>query len=377
MVGSSKERSDFGKVIKMYAKKNFNVKKLLKILGIVIGSVLGLVILFFFFIMITEFKPEDRTAVDVEGDDAEFDKDYFDIVTLNTGYAGLNEDMDFFMDGGEGVNPKSKEQVQENIDGINNILDLFEPDFYFLQEVDKDSSRSYHIDETAAFKSSYNTRTYAQNYVCSWVPYPMPMIGAVDSGIMTLSKHKISSAERISLPNNISWPKSMFMLKRCMLVTRVPIKGSEKELVLVNFHLEAYDTDETKEQQNNIVMNLIKSEYEKGNYVVAGGDFNMNFPGMTKQLPYIEGDQIWRPGKLTLDMLPEGFSFAYDTSVPTCRALNKPFEGLTENQLYALDGFVYSPNLEVELVLAINCNFKFTDHNPVYMRIRFKDEGNS
>ena len=162
-----------------------------------------------------------------------------------------------------------------------------------------------------------------------------------------------------------------------MLVTRVPIKGSEKELVLVNFHLEAYDTNETKEQQNNIVMNFIKSEYEKGNYVVAGGDFNMNFPGMTKQLPHIEGDQIWRPGKLTLDMLPEGFSFAYDTSVPTCRALDKPFEGLTENQLYALDGFVYSPNLEVELVLAINCNFKFTDHNPVYMRIRFKDEGNS
>ena len=358
----------------MYAKKNFNVKKILKIIGIVIGSMLGLIILFFFFIMITDYKPEDRMNLEVEGDDAEFDKDYFDIVTLNTGYAGLGEEMDFFMDGGEGVNPESKEKVQENIDGINSILDLFDADFFFLQEVDKDSSRSFHIDETKAFKSSYNTRVYAQNYVCSWVPYPMPMIGAVDSGLMTLSKHKISSAERISLPNNISWPKSMFMLKRCMEVSRVPIKGSDKELVLVNFHLEAYDTDESKEQQNSVVMNFIKSEYDKGNYVLAGGDFNMNFPGMTNQLPQIQGKDIWRPGKLFPDMLPEGFSFAYDTSVPTCRSLDKPFEGLTENQLYSLDGYVYSPNLEVELCIAINCNFRYTDHNPVYLRVHLKDE---
>ena len=358
----------------MYAKKKISIKKILKICGIVVGVILLLVVLFFGFIMLTEFKPEERTTLTVEGNDEEFEGTYFDIVTLNTGYAGLSEDVDFFMDGGEGVNPESKEKVQENITGINGTLDLFDPDFYFLQEVDKDSSRSYHIDETTEFKSSYSTRVYAQNFVCNWVPYPvMHMIGKVDSGIMTLSKHKISSAERISLPVNISWPKRMFMLKRCMLVSRVPLKDSDKELVLVNFHLEAYDDKKTTQEQTEVVMNFIKSEYDKGNYVLAGGDFNMSFPGMANAFPYIEGD-IWRAGKLSNDMLPEGFKFAYDTAVPTCRVLNAPFTSLTENQLYAIDGFILSPNLELDFIAAVNGNFRYTDHNPVYMRVKFVEE---
>ena len=46
---------------------------------------------------------------------------------------------------------------------------------------------------------------------------------------------------RIKLAESFSWPIKTCNLKRCMLETRIPIEGTDKELVLINFHLEAYD----------------------------------------------------------------------------------------------------------------------------------------
>ena len=350
------------------------VNKVKKILGIVVAAVLVFVILFFIFAAITEYRPADRKEVQFDSSLDIMEKRSFDIMTLNMGYAGLGEEMDFFMDGGEGVNPESKERVQENLDGIEKMLDLVNPDFYFLQEIDKDSSRSYHIDETAYLQKDYSSRAYAQNYVCKWVPYPIAhMIGSVDSGIMTLSTHKMASAERISLPNFQSWPKSMFMLKRCMLVNRIPLEGTDKQLVLVNFHLEAYDDDKTKTEQTKVVAEFVQEEYAKGNYVVAGGDFNQSFPYAEDVFPRLEGD-IWRPGMIDMTMLPEDWKLCYDLSAPTCRSIDKPFTGLTDHQVFCLDGFILSPNLDCEFVATINCNFKNTDHNPVYMRVSFADD---
>lgn len=349
------------------------IKKILKIAGIAIGAVLLLVIAFFFFAAATEYKPAAREDVDFTSSLDVMEKESFDIMTLNIGYAGLGEEMDFFMDGGEGVNPESEDRVRANLEGIKRALYLASPDFYFLQEIDKDSSRSYHIDETEYLLKEYASRAYAQNYVCKWVPYPIAhMIGSVDSGIMTLSTHKMDSAERISLPNNQSWPKSMFMLKRCMLVNRIPLKDSDKQLVMVNFHLEAYDDDKTKTEQTKVVVDFLKQEYAKGNYVVAGGDFNQSFPGAEEKFPEIPGD-MWRPGKIDPDMFPEGWEVCYNLDAPSCRSIDKPFTGLDGHQLFCLDGFILSPNLKCDLIATINCNFMNTDHNPVYMRVSFAD----
>lgn len=345
------------------------MKKILKSLGIILGFIIVSVVLFFFFIWLTEFRPEPKEKVEFETSDHEFEGSSFEIMTLNTGYAGLGDDMDFFMDGGSGVNPESLKKVKENIDGINSMLSAYEPDFYFLQEVDKDSLRSYHVDETIDFKPEYEGRAYAQNFVCNWVPFPLPMIGKVDSGIETLSKHRITFAERISLPNSTSWPASMFNLKRCLLVTRIPIKNSEKELVLVNFHLDAYNDNEIKTEQTKVIMDVLKTEYEKGNYVLAGGDFNQSFPGTENAFPYYDSEEIWHPGKLESSMLPEGFTFVCDPSVPSCRSLDKPFSGIDGHQVYCIDGFILSPNLELDSIKTLENSFKYTDHNPVFMRV--------
>ena len=119
-------------------------------------------------------------------------------------------------------------------------------------------------------------------------------------------------------------------------------------------------------------MDFLKSEYAKGNYVVAGGDFNQSFPGAEEQFPAIAGD-MWRPGKIDPAMFPQGWEVCYNLDAPSCRSINQPFTGLDGHQTFCLDGFILSPNLSCDFIVTINCNFKNTDHNPVYMRVSFAD----
>ena len=80
---------------------------------------------------------------------------------------------------------------------------------------------------------------HARNYKCAFVPYPIPPIGKVSSGIMTLSTAPIASAERIALPSPFKWPVSVANLKRCLMPVYIDLEGTDAQLVLVNLHLEA------------------------------------------------------------------------------------------------------------------------------------------
>ena len=110
---------------------------------------------------------------------------------------------------------------------------------------------------------------------------------------------------------------------------------------------------------------------DRGNYVVAGGDFNQTFPGTLEKWPIGEGD-VWAPVVLEAESLPEGWSYVYDDSSPTCRLLDAPYDSGT-SQHYVLDGFIVSPNVEVLSVQTQDLGFKYSDHNPVVMEIGFKE----
>lgn len=71
-------------------------------------------------------------------------------------------------------------------------------------------------------------------------------MGKVKSGLNTFARCELKDTERISLPVPFSWPLRVANLKRCILVSRVDIEGSDKQLVLMNMHLEAYDSGEGK-----------------------------------------------------------------------------------------------------------------------------------
>lgn len=358
------------------------VKKVLKWAGIVVGAAVlafaGLVA----WLTIREYRPAAVEEMPVFPGHSRYLSigDSLTVLTQNTGYCGLGADADFFMDGGKSVNP-SRDQVQANLSGLSEQLFWdTQADIYFLQEVDVYSSRTQSYDQSTNWQNCFYqalggcSSTHALNYYCDFVPYPLPPIGTVQSGVQTLSAAPIRSAQRVALPCPFSWPVSTANLKRCLLVSRVPLDGSDKELVLVNLHLEAYDDGEGKAAQTKVLADLLTAEYEKGNYVVAGGDFNQTFPGALDAFP-IQDPSLWTPGVLEADILPEGWRFACDLSTPTCRLLNHPYDpDPVGNQFYIIDGFILSPNVRLDRVETIDRQFQYADHNPVLIQVTLEAE---
>ena len=138
--------------------------------------------------------------------------------------------------------------------------------------------------------------------------------------------------------------------------------------MLINLHLEAYDDGEGKRAQTEQLMQIIEAEYRNGNYVIAGGDFNQTFEG-AREYPVLD-EAAWQPDVLSQSELPQGFSYVYDASSPTCRLLDKPYDGnRSHSQLYVIDGFIVSDNLKVNLVETVDLNFQHSDHNPVLLQV--------
>ena len=346
------------------------MKKVLKglvavvvIVLLVLGGLLG-------WLTATEYQPAEREAVVLAPADASAPKLSAEgpvtVLSWNIGYAGLGKDSDFFMDGGKNARSADKMQVSEYLAGIySTVYNTGEsPDLVLLQEVDVDSSRTYGINETALLTAG--TGAFALNYSCPFVPIPFPPMGKVNSGLFTTTDYAVDSAERIQLPCLFSWPLRIANLKRCLLVSYLPLEGSDKQLVLVNLHLEAYDEGEAKLAQTQQLRTFIEGEYAKGNYVIAGGDFNQIFPGGLEAYPNTHPEN-WLPGELTEDMLPEGWSFAYDLAKPSCRLLNQPYDpsDTVNTQYYVIDGFIVSPNVTVDAVENLDLDFENADHNPV------------
>ena len=361
-------------------KKKSVLKSILKVVGIVLGVILLIAVGLFGYLTITEYRPADTEAVELKQTETApvFSGNSFRVLSWNIGYSALGKESDFFMDGGKQTRPDNEGIVNKNLDGIKKIIADANPDFCLLQEVDSDSDRSFKKQEVDALTALDFCRSsaYAFNYKCDFVPYPLPPLGRVRSGLLTMSAWKGESATRISLPCPFKWPISTANLKRCLLVDRIPLEGSDKELVLVNLHLEAYDDGEGKIAQTNELLGFLRDEYAKGNYVVAGGDWNQIFPDTESIYPIPEAmRKLWSPGVLEQALLEAGgWELVWDPGEHgTCRLLNQPYDpGDRENtQYYVIDGFLISPNLELVSVKTLNEEFEFSDHNPVLAELRF------
>ena len=355
-----------------------DMKKFLKIFAVLLVIIIAAAALLVIFLSVTEYRPADtETAQSSPAESSENIEASDDITILswNTGFGGLGKESDFFMDGGEMVYPPSQEIVEKNVDGISDFLENFEADIYILQEVDYSSDRTERMDQISIYSGIKNFGySYARNYMCEFVPFPIPPLGKMDSGIMTMSEYAMDAGVRISLPCPFSWPVSTANLKRCLLVNRFTLEGSDKELVVVNLHLEAYDNGEGKAAQTEALMEVLTEEYEKGNYVIAGGDFNQTFSGALDSFPILD-DTYWQPGTLEDSALPDGWAFAYDASNPTCRLLNKPYSGEDGSaQYYVIDGFILSPNIELNEIETIDLGFEYADHNPVKLEFKLIKE---
>jgi endonuclease/exonuclease/phosphatase family metal-dependent hydrolase len=350
--------------------------------GIIITSVAGLLLLvlagigtLILWLTAHEYKPEDRESISLSRQLTlkPARNQPIELYSWNIGYGSLDAGQDFFMDGGKGVRPATDRNVGENIWAIQAFLAGTAGDIIFLQEVDTNAKRSYEFDEAAYFSESWKgSSAFALNYKCPFVPVPFPrFIGKIESGLLTLNSYA-GTAERIALPSAFSWPTRLAQLKRCLLVERVPLQDSDAELVLVNLHLDAFDDGSGRIAQTRALAELLKVEYAKGNYCVAGGDFNQIFPEVKDTYsPQTSG--YFTLGVMDDSLFGEDWILAVDPSVPSCRSLDKPYDGNRENhQFYSIDGFILSPNVEMLSVQVQDLNFKNSDHNPVKLIFSLK-----
>lgn len=349
--------------------------KILKIMGGFL-AVIGIVIVgLVSYLTVREYRPTDvEVLIPTNGTQRFSLEQPFSVTTFNIGYGALGEEADFFMDGGKNVQPDNKELIEQNLAGIQTLLKENPSDIYLLQEIDRNSIRSYSINQEAYLQDALQLKSvFAYNFNVDFVPYPWPPIGRVKSGIATYTNYLMSNAKRIALPNSFSWPVRTSNLKRALLETRFPIENSDKELVLVNLHLEAYDDGQGKIAQTKMLMDILSKEYQKGNYVVAGGDFNQLFEG-AQSFPQVS-HKVWEPGEMKQEDLPEGLSFAIDDRFPTVRSLDSPFTGdYQTSKVYVIDGFIVSDNVAIHQVQVIDQEFKYSDHQPIKLEFNLKKE---
>jgi len=346
-----------------------------KIVIILIVALIILLVIGFLILVFSEYKPKKKEILDVEGDSSkelELDKS-IRIITYNLGYLSLDSSQDFFMDGGKGVMPKDSSNVKTNLTGMKDFIENQDSDIYLFQEVDINAKRSYHINEYEGLKEDFEgTSTFAYMFKSLYIPYPFfNPVGHVESGNVTLNKYPVTSATRIALPSSFTFPKRVVMYKNPILEERIKINETTRELIVYNVHLDAYGSSGGKGKQFEVLLENMKEEVEKGNYVIAGGDFNQIFPDtdLTK-FPLMDISHF-SPTKLNHDDIPDGWKFVTDYTKPTSRLLNEVYSGTYEDtQLYIIDGFIVGPNIEIMNVEVIENNFLYSDHQPVKLEMK-------
>lgn len=364
------------------------MKKTLKITAITLAVLLGVLLLtvggYVLYVVFQYDRIEDNLPLAVNGSAVETvpaGKE-LKIVTYNIGFGAYAQDFSFFMDSGRmltgekvsGKYSKAKDRatVEKNTSGAVALAKEQAADFYFFQEVDTDADRSRHVNQYEYIVGQFGdyADTYAENFHSAKLFYPFnDPIGKSNSGIVTLSKYKIESAVRRQYPVDKGFAK-FFDLDRCFSVHRLPVDNG-REFVLINSHMSAYDEGGTiRQKQLELLNGVLRSEYEKGNYVVVGGDFNHDIADSLDAFATRQEVPEW-VFVLTDEDIAEHFSFAAAKNAPTCRSTDMPYEKGV-NYSVVLDGFIVSDNVQVVANENIDGDFEFSDHNPAVMRFMLK-----
>lgn len=297
----------------------------------------------------------------------------FTFLIWNLGYGGLGKEVDFFYDGGKMVT-SPKEHVLKNNAGMVKFFEKNRDiDFIMLQEVDRESKRSWNIDQAEEFANALPDHNYAftPNYDVKYLPFPFTNpIGKVYGGLQTLSKFTPAESKRIALPGISDFPKKIFYLERCLLMQRYKLANG-KDLIVINTHFEAYDDGSVKKQQMALTKKILEEEYAKGNYVVLGGDWNIAPPSFNvhtwEKEP--EDDKLYLMNN-DANYIP-GWTYAYDSTTATNRKNKFSFNPKTTFTT-VIDYYFTSPNIKVEEVKGFDMGFDFSDHQPVKLRVTLK-----
>lgn len=368
------------------------IKKILTTITTILVAILVLVGSYVIYMSIQYYRIEDLKELEIKNvTDTIIEKNQeYTISTYNIGFGAYSREFSFFMDTGyldgkkitgKSAKAKDKDEVLKNTSGAISIIDNYQPDIMFFQEVDTKSTRSYSVNQREMIETKFNnySSSYAINFHSAYLFYPLfDNHGKVNSGILTLNRFKVNSSTRYKLPIDESFPTKFFDLDRSFMLERLPIKDSEKELVLINIHMSAYDKGGVYRKKQLLLLNeVLKYEKEQGNYVIVGGDFNHD---IAESVGHFETKQP-KPDWISIinkEDIEPGYVIASSKENPTCRAAEMPYqEGI--NYTVTIDGFIVSENISiisVENIVKLNnedISFMYSDHNPVLFKFKLNN----
>ena len=165
-----------------------------------------------------------------------------------------------------------------------------------------------------------------------------------------------------------SFPTKFFDLDRCFAMLRIPVADGH-ELVLVNSHMSAYDAGGgSRARQLAMLGDVLSSERARGNYVIAGGDWNHALCGSLELYPSRQQVPDWVAVMDDGD-LPQGFSVVRAQNleeVASCRGDDIPYQPGVSYQT-TVDGCIVSDNVSATAT-NVDTGFATSDHNPVALR---------
>lgn len=360
-----------------FIKSSIRMKKEFRIAIQVTASVIIIMMLYVCTVIILnesrEYRPENSPLpCKVNGEKADtLSADILSILSWNTGYGGLGEEADFFYEGGDMVYP-SKEESHAYFKGILNKISSYDSvDLILLQEVDLSSRRSNFIDQHDQISRQLKNHQglFAKNYDVIYIPIPLfRPLSKVRSGLSFFTRYTPEEAGIIVFPGNYPWPKKLFTPDRLFLYCAY-ILPSGKKLYVINTHNSAFDDGSLRRQQIEILWTYMQQWHEEGNYVIAGGDWNVNPRGyqnntfesgdVSFSVPYSWENQIDDPD----------WTFAFDNQYPTNRDVSGKYLH-AHSPTTIIDYFVCSPNIEILALKTHHDGFQFSDHQAVYMRLR-------
>jgi endonuclease/exonuclease/phosphatase family metal-dependent hydrolase len=264
---------------------------------------------------------------------------------------------------------REKLLFEKNMTTFLDLLSKSKPDILAFQEIDFNSKRSYYINQfhTIAEKAGYTYGAAAVNWDKKYVPFPYwpPSIhfGKMLSGQGVLSGRPILSTERIVLQKRKDKPfyYNAFYLDRLVQVTKIKIDN--KELIILNLHLEAMDR-ETREEQAQTVLDIYNS-YKNDYPVLLLGDFNSVPPSAEQKMNFIDEPETDFTGDKTITL------FLQEESLKVAEL--SVFTFPSDKPTRKLDYIFYNHD-KIHMIKAFTADIDSSDHLPLVMEFSFVGE---
>ncbi len=315
---------------------------------ILVLLIIALVVFYFWASSSTLDEKEYAKIITVDEFSTPKNDSIFSIATYNIGYlSGMTNNRAI---------AKPQSLFDTNLQKVLTETKKINPDIIAFQEIDYDASRSFHVNQEEKIAAlGYNYRARTVNWDERYLPFPYwpPSMhfGKVISGQSILSKYPLKDQERIVLQRVESEPfyRDAFYLERLAQIVKVVL--NDKEVVVINTHLEAFDKN-TRVQQFEKVLGIY-NKYAQDYPTILLGDFNSRARDYQAIIQKIFAMKETGNAAFNFQNPPNTF----DTK--------KPFE--------RIDYIFYTKNsIEYISGKVVNEFGQASDHLPIYMEFRLK-----